>query len=188
MNRRTRRLAAAGVGCVLILSLLAASAGAVTDDDPYRARYQDALRSATSDFERAVLADGEVTRAEYEEAVGRYVSCMADSGIEVGLHEQGGYYTYSFAKTQDVFTTSDRCAEGSTLLVAGLYIAQLTNPGAEDYDELIVACLIRAGLVEASYSAAQLDTDARDGTLPFDDTAPGFDACTADPTRDMAAR
>lgn len=186
--RWTRRLAAAGVGCVSALSVLAGSAGAATDDDPYRVRYEDALRSATSDFERAVLADGEVTRTEYEEAVGRYVSCMADAGIEVGLHEQGDYYSFSFAKTQDVFTTSDACAEGSTVLVAGLYVDQLTNSGAEDYDELIAACLVRAGLVEAGYSAAELDADTRDGTLPLDDTAPGFDACMANPTRDLAAR
>lgn len=176
------------VACCLAANVLAACAASPPGDDPYRARYAEALRAATSDFERAVLEDGEVTRSEYEEAVDQYVACMADAGIETGLHDEGGYYSYSFTKTPDLETTSDRCAEGTTLLVAGLYVDQLTNPGAEDYDELIVACLIRAGLAEADYSAAQFDADARDGTLPFDDTAPGFDACMANPTQDLATR
>lgn len=172
----------------LTVVVLASCATAAPDDDPYQIRYEEALRAATSDFERAVLEDGEITRAEYEEAVERYVSCMADAGVEVGLHEQGGYYTYSAAAASGFDATHDRCAEGTTLLVAGLYVDQLTNPGAEDYDELIVACLIRAGLVDPDYTAEQLTADATDQTLPLDDSSAGFHGCMANPTRDLAAR
>lgn len=176
------------LGSFLTIVALVSCATAAPDEDPYRLRYEEALRAATSDFERAVLGDGEITRAEYEEAVERYVSCMADAGIEVGLHEQGGYYTYSSAAAPGFDATHDRCAEGTTLLIAGLYVARLTNPGAEDYDELIVACLIRAGLVEADYTAERFTADATDQTLPFDDASAGFDGCMANPTLDLAAR
>ena len=176
------------LGSLFTIVVLGSCATAAPDDDPYRIRYEEALRAATSDFEKAVLEDGEITRAEYEEAVERYVSCMADAGIEVGLHEQGGYYTYSSAAAPGFDATHDGCAEGTTLLIAGLYIAQLTNPGAEDYDELIVVCLVRAGVVEADYTAEQFAADATDQTFPFDDSSADFHGCMANPTRDLAAR
>lgn len=53
---------------------------ATAPSGPYGQEISDARVSATSDFEKRALADGVVSRAEYEEAVRRQVACTNDRG------------------------------------------------------------------------------------------------------------
>lgn len=172
--------------CCLV-GAITALAGCSQDvpQSPYAARYEEALRSATSDFEKKVLADGEVTRAEYDEANALYVRCMGDSGITVKLLEQGGYTVYSRQKTPGGDEIDTRCSEGTISLVAGLYVDQLTNPSDEDIDTLTVACLVRAGLVDETYTPERFADEAHSKAFTFDSSAPAFDACMSNPSQGM---
>lgn len=174
-------------GLVAGLGLLVGCSSGPGSDDPYADRCAEALNQATSDFERAVLADGTITRAEYEEAVSRYADCMDGAGFPVTLVEQHGYYVYDFSAAPGLDAADERCAEGNTIIVAGLYIDQLMNPGADDALSLIVRCFIHAGLVDDEYTPEQFMIDATDQTLPFDDTSPAFDLCMANPSRGLGA-
>ena len=61
--------------CVLTTAIAGAGcSGPATATNPYSEDFRQAKEFATSDFERAVLEDGEITRAEYEEAMQRYVA------------------------------------------------------------------------------------------------------------------
>lgn len=175
------------VGLLVGVGLLGGCSSETDLDHPYADRYAEALNRATSDFERSVLADGTITRAEYEEAVSRYVTCMTETGFAVTLEEQHGYYVYSYHDAPGLDAADARCVEGNTAVIAGLYVDQLTNPGADDIDTLIVACLVREGLVDSDYTTEQFAGDATSGALPFDDTAPAFDSCMANPSRGLGA-
>lgn len=179
--------AALAVGVLVGISLLVGCSSEPASDHPYADRYAEALSQATSDFERAVLADGTITRAEYEEAVSRYVDCMDGAGFAVTLVEQHGYYVFEFSAAPGLEAADTRCTEGNTFFVAGLYIDQLTNPAADDVDTLSVRCFIHAGLVDDEYTPEQFMVDAKNQTLPFDDTSPAFDLCMANPTRGLGA-
>lgn len=180
---RGRALTGASLALAAILGCSAES----PEDGPYSARFAEAMQQATSDFEREVLADGVVTRAEYEEAVERYVECMADVGIKVTLIDQEGYYVYSFAQTPGLDAADIECMRGTTLLVSGLYTDPLKNPGNDDYDEIVVACLKRAGVVDERYTATQFASDSVDHTLPVDDEDPALSRCMANPSSDLPA-
>lgn len=124
---------------------------------PYAEDFRQAKDLATSDFERAVLKDGKVSRSEYEEAMQRFVSCVRDGGGSVELSDQSGYYIYNVVGDTDLYDEiSDGCSQGSTVLIEPLYVDTLTNPDKIDSDEAIARCYVAAGLVRAPFSAQDL--------------------------------
>lgn len=183
-----RAMSSSAAGAAIAALVLASGNGPwakeAPTENPYAARYLEARQLATSDFERDALAGWPISGAEYEEAVSRYVACMDQAGFPVTLDDQHGYYSYAVASAPGVDAANDGCAEGTTMLVAGIYVDELINPRAEDVDTLVVSCLQRAGLVSVAYSPERLGRDLTDAALPFDDTEPVFDACMAHPTRD----
>lgn len=157
-------------------------------DGPYKAQILQARQQATSDFQREVLADGVITKAEFDEAVQRYVKCMADKGVDATPYDMGGgYYGYAVSSdSNDQFQRfSDACHEGTTALIEDLYIQMLTNPSGGNIDDAIAACLIRKGLVDATFTGAELrrlySADPRGKNMPFDTNDPEARACTINP-------
>jgi len=143
----TTVIAGVGVGC----------SGQPPTSDPYVEDFRQAKELATSDFERAVLEDGKVTRSEYEEAMQRYVSCISDGGGSVTLKEQGGYYVYQISGSIEHYDQiSEGCARDTTVLIEPLYVDVLTNPDKLDPDEALARCYVAAGLVETPFGAQDL--------------------------------
>lgn len=133
---------------------------------PYAERIEAARGQVTSAFEKNVLADGEINRAEYEEAVQRFLSCTDAQNIKVEVEDQEGYYIYSSASDPEEF---DRvyaiCAPGTVDVIAGLYTDMLVNPTNGDLDTMTAACFVRAGLVNEPFTAADFrDLLSRSGT------------------------
>lgn len=133
----------------------------------------------TSDFERAVLEDGKVTREEYEEAMQRYVSCISDRGGSVELTDQNGYYVYEISGNVAHYDQiSGECSMGTNNLIEPLYVDTLRNPEKLDPDEALARCYIAAGLVEAPFNAQDLGdlmaaagADPRSSGTPIDPVA-----------------
>lgn len=155
---------------------------------PYRAQIVQARQQAASDFQRDVLADGTITKAEYDEAVNRYVQCLGDKGVAVTAADNGGgYYQYAVASGQDAKFQqwSDPCAKGTTDLIEDLYIQMLTNPSGGDIDDAVAACLVRKGLVDKSFTGSELKrlnaADPRGENLPYDSADPEAIACETNP-------
>lgn len=156
--------ARAGVaGAALLLTALSACAPAAGEADvapAYEVEFEQARQAASSDFERDVLADSRITRMEYQEAVDRYVQCLRDSGLDASTEMQAdGMYGYSIAYpagTREASDAETACAIGTTILIETLYGSILTNPGNEDWPQLIVDCLVRNGIVGEGYSKADL--------------------------------
>lgn len=182
----SRLCAATLIGLVTLGLTGCASDVEGVDWGPHAERYEELRHLVTSEFEREVLADGTITRGEYEEAVDRYVTCMGDAGFDVTTVDQGGYFVYEMASAPGLDEADERCKVGRTLVIANLYIEQLTNPENVDYDVLTVDCFLRAGLVDETYTAEQFDADARAGSLPVDEDDPAFHRCMANPSHDLA--
>ncbi len=153
--RSERQVCSRGAWALLGVLLLAGCSGgpeAVTG--PYAERIEAARAQATSAFEREALADGEVSREEYEEAVQRFLACAAEQDILVEVEDQAGYYIYSSKAEPDDF---DRvygvCAPGTVGILAGLYTDMLVNPTNGDPDTVTASCFVRAGLVTEPFTA-----------------------------------
>lgn len=149
---------------------LAGCSGDPSPSDPYSGRVDQALESATTAFERDVLADRQISRAEYEEAVGRYVDCLESHGARVDVRDQLGYYVYDVSGTEHIAIVDEHgeeCAIGTTVLVEALYVDRMMNPGNIDPLQNIADCLGEKGLVPQSFTREQL-AGLLDGTKGTD--------------------
>lgn len=168
-----------------------------TNTSAYTAQFEQARQLATSDFEREVLADDKITRAEYEEAWQRFSSCLEAQGININLVDQGGFYIFGIpVDASDAFDQVEAgCAEGTTAIINPLYIELLRNPANENEDELIVACLIESGLADPSFTVEQWEELRQGGSRvdggnvvqgsadwPFDNEDPRYGACLRNPS------
>lgn len=150
---------------------------------PYAEDFRQAKELATSDFERAVLKDGKISRSEYEEAMQRFVSCVRDGGGSVELNDQNGYYIYNVSGDIDLYDEiSDGCSQGSTAFIEPLYVDTLTNPDKIDSDEAVARCYVAAGLVREPFSAQDLrDLMAAAGVESFSDAPTDSSSTPIDP-------
>lgn len=135
------------------------------EPSPYASWFEDAQRQATSQFEKDALADGEISRAEYEEAMQRYVACIADNGSNVELEDQTGYYIYVISGDTDLYDrVADGCREGTIRFIETLFVETFTNPQNMDFDELTAQCMVALGVVNPPFTKENfLETMNRSG-------------------------
>lgn len=151
---------------------------------PYHDIILQERSNATSDFERSVLEDGEITRAEYTEATQRYVDCMTDQGLSASREDHYGVFTYridNLTPAQDKIATD--CSLGTTFIIEGLYTGILQNPQQGDPREPFVRCFIASGLVDEDYTAEDYssDTSSKRAHFPFDTEDPRYLECMYNP-------
>jgi hypothetical protein len=161
-------MASIGAVCLLL-------AGCGGDEAPkhasWAAEFAEARQNATSDFERAALADDKITAAEYEEAISRYVRCMQEKFGDPDKFSANksvdGVYTYTLmttAKTNEVDAAlQDKydaiCVKGTKAFIEYIYVDRLRYPDKGDPNKARVACLKRHKLAPESYTVDQLKVD-----------------------------
>lgn len=160
--------------------------GGATDGGSYAAMFEQARQEATSDFERQVLEDNQITRAEYEEAVQRFVKCFTDKGINVKAEDQDGFYRFSTTAADDARFQQEEgtCAEGTVALIEPLYIQTQQNPNNQDMSQLTADCLVNTGLADPSFDGEKLDelmAQGQNAKWPFDTEDPRFPQCINNP-------
>lgn len=74
-----------------------AAGEAPTFTGPFAATYTQFYNDTSSDLVRGVLADEEVTDAEYAAMTDRFAACLADHGITFGGFDQDAGFTTSIA-------------------------------------------------------------------------------------------
>ena len=179
--------------CVLGLSLLAGCTHSTAGPNPYAAQIQTARHDATSPFERSVLSDGKITKSEYDQAVALYVRCVRSRGVNMSAQlapPLDAYYEYVVSPPRSTDqSVMNACGRGTTDLVGDLYVQLVENPQKVDLDTLTVRCLIRRGVVPATYTRADWERDQANDLrgAPFrpDDPkiATSFDACMEAPSK-----
>ncbi len=147
---------------------------------PWGPELKSAYESATDPAVKAALADGKITRAEYDAAVQRYVACVADKGVTITPQNQNGLYQYEAVAG----AATDAAVKACTPVIQtieSLYSDILRNPEHRNYNDVMVECLQRAGLVGRDYTGEQYKSDMAAGTQPFDMNDPAVGKCLANP-------
>jgi len=165
-----------------------ASAPIADSDDPWAGEFADAYRRATTDFERAALADGRITDGEFAEMSNAFAECLTERGVTFGGFKPGGSFEFvpgPSMSSDDANDITDECSARTGLDTIGyLYFAQQRNPQNEDDATLVSECLVRKRAVAPGYSARDYQRDSPTGTHPFLDKKSGetaLIACEADP-------
>ncbi|MDR0284388.1 MAG: hypothetical protein LBI33_05790 [Propionibacteriaceae bacterium] len=136
-----------------------------------------------TDFERQVLSDYQVSDAEYAEAQGRYVGCMADQGWTVTISDNG--YTISAAPGSHARetvpqSTVDSCMKGSLFYIEPIYLGLRDNPQGLSLSEQIRACFEANGVPDGvGLTSEQFDQLVADPA--FVASTPRGELCVWDP-------
>lgn len=181
------RSAALAATAALALALTACGSGGVTGGDgapsfsgPHAESFARAYENAQTDFQREVIAKGEITRADYEEAWSRLRECAQDAGLQAGVVDEGGLYTLTTSGQADQ-AALDECTERTTFGIDALYLATHRNPENRDELELLVECLQRAGLVGPEYTVQRLREENSSSQFSYPTDDPAALACLNDP-------
>lgn len=156
---------------------------------PYFDEVVAAGKAAKSDFERSVLSDGVITRAEYEESVQKLVACAEARGVTIAPSRQGAMYVYEVRTSAISDTVMTQCSVGTTQVIESFYSQMTRNPTKGDEDALVASCLARSGLAEAGYTKTQYLAERnalkRGGVLvpkwSFDGNDPRLSECELNP-------
>lgn len=143
---------------------------------PWSDLFELTYSQATSDEERLALEDGVITAQEYAYFQDRIVECL--SGLSVTAHFNGDHdleYSNPSGVSQDAIRD---CNADNGIRVLILRDAIVRNPSHLDGDEIMVSCLERVGVVDASYSAQDFATGVDIDEIA---TTEGFTGCEADP-------
>ncbi|MDR1078342.1 MAG: hypothetical protein LBL55_06745 [Propionibacteriaceae bacterium] len=140
-------------------------------------------RDDLSDFERDVFtraaATGRIDPADYEEAHLRESRCMKDAGYELTYTKRNnGLYlldsVIGLPSVEAFDEQSSICSDGILAHVEAYFSLQQNNPDLlADNREVVVRCLVKAGLVPSSYGVEDfqrdfVEWDDDSDIIPFD--------------------
>lgn len=132
----------------------------------------EASRKDLDDFERDVLnravKTGRIDPADYEAAHDKYLECMANAGYdEHDTKMPDGLYKSSETMDSNIdskqwFKQSVTCSDHTTGIIEGLFRDQQDNPERyKDPGILAAQCLMDAGIVDKTYTAAKFNESAQ---------------------------
>ena len=132
----------------------------------------EASRKDLDDFERDVLnravKTGRIDPADYEAAHDKYLECMANAGYdEHDTKMPDGLYKSSETMDPNIdskqwFKQSVTCSDHTTEIIEGLFRDQQDNPERyKDPGILAAQCLMDAGIVDKTYTAAKFNESAQ---------------------------
>ncbi|MGL5828211.1 MAG: hypothetical protein ACRC0L_01420 [Angustibacter sp.] len=182
--RGLRWRAATAISLAISGGVLAGCSAAKEPELPRSKYYSDILQAAKttdSDFQRVMLEDGVVTRAEYEEAMTATGNCMSKRGYELGKTLQDGIYILSIVASDAAEKALDQCTAQYSGEVAGFFQGQVSNPERRDFIEDLVSCLIHSKVAPPSYTPREylVDMDRGFKDSPLKIGSPAEKECTA---------
>lgn len=174
---------------VLAAMILAALAGCAPEGTldvtgPWASEFEYAHEQSSNSFVEAAIADGAITDDEYAETIERLRACLDAVGITLTV--TGHSLQYDPGDDPDrAHANFTRCSgEAGEDYIGWLYNGIRRNPENLNESDIVVACLIKEGLVDPGYSSADYERDSQSHRFPFtdDDTAqPTYERCLDDP-------
>ncbi len=159
-----------------------------TFETPWAAEFTEAYLGSTSDVQRTVLEDGEITEEEADMLEDELRDCLTDQGFtDITFHGAGAFGERPPAdmtneEHYEVLLACQEASWGSTAADAYyLYYRIARNPDHQDETAIMAKCLIRQGLVTETYTADDYAEDAATDEYPFDTSATKFQACLLSP-------
>jgi len=128
----------------------------------YHAEFEQAKSGNNSPYVAEMLADDQITDAEFTEAQAKVVTCLKELGWDaswapndVGLLDQ-----LSIATSADVSTTLPdvlSCKAQWLGVAESLYWSVKNNPNNDDFNGLVAACLVRVGFAPRGFTGKDLE-------------------------------
>jgi hypothetical protein len=157
--------------------------GAGQKDDPYAAEFEIA-RQQTDDPELLkILADDEVTDAEYTQVQQLDIECVAEKGVKAWVDEEGySHYenTGNRIPGEQFKAIVEECNERFTDLVGILYYGPRDNPDNTSGIEMLLKCFKKFHVVDDSMTVDQLYS-ADWNNPPWDRLSGDAYGCQQDP-------
>jgi hypothetical protein len=185
-SMRARRGAAAT--CLLPLLVTGCSAAPSSSENPrgsiedgvpgWEGEFASVREQATTPLEREILADDLITDEERIAAEDAFATCAARYGFEAFDFLPGGGYSLDGPFTGDG-PAGLRVCERSFDHTSGLHWWVKRNPEGVAEADIMLPCLVRAGVVDTGFSAAEYRASLGDGGLDVGTSE--FRACNADP-------
>lgn len=166
-----RRLAIASLFAVTLTS--GCSAPSLGAEQAWAAEFDEARQIYPAAFPQAAFADNHISDAELQEAKQRFISCMDAAGFPGTTFDERGIRSIpNLGQTDAQYAEADNACDDETGLMMILYLHKepRQNPDNIDWGILIADCLVRKGVVEAGFSAAdynaatdRMEADAASG-------------------------
>lgn len=165
------------------------AAAVPTFSGPWAAEFADAYRSTHDPVAHRVLADETITDQDYSEISDSFVACLKGRGFTAAIDDAYGRFTITDGDGDDprVRAALRECSPGFDA-VSGLRAQMLRNPQHRDENEIVVACLIAAGLVDKGYTAADYEREISTERFSFDADGSAATDCFRDPLRTDVGR
>lgn len=147
-----------------------------SSDGPWAELFETTYTQATSDDERAALADGTIDAEEYAFFQSAILDCLEGLGVEGNFNADGSLdYTAPPGASREAIRD---CNADNGIRVLVLHDSILRNPTHRDESEIMLECLQRTEVVGTAYTRADLDAGVDLDELAAD---PDFAGCAADP-------
>ncbi|QTX03531.1 hypothetical protein [Agromyces archimandritae] len=157
-------------------------------DGPYASEFRDAWTNYGNPFVHGVIADEEISDAEFAEILARLTTCVEGAGMLVTSHDAHGYRVDMNGRGEDPEPANadlDACDMESGWFPLSIIRAQMqSNPQNEDMNEIMAACMVQNGVVADGYTAKEFARDNPERSFPFLDPKTGdraFTECQNDP-------
>ncbi len=154
---------------------------------PYASEFADLYTRASSDFARDVLADGQITDAEFAEMTSRFASCLDDQGITFhGFQPDGSLSTSVAPGGADTHSIVSECSGSSGEdVINALASIMRVNPENVAWASLMVDCLVGRGVVPQGYTVEQYEQDDASRFADFEnlpvELQEALTSCSSDP-------
>jgi hypothetical protein len=143
---------------------------------PWADLFELTYSQATTEEERAALADGVISAQEYAYFQDQIVQCLGDLNIAAHFNDDKNLeYSNPDQVPQDEIAD---CNAENGIRVITLKDTIDRNPTHLDENELVVDCLQRVGLVDGTYTSRDL---ANGVDIAEIGQTEGFSGCTTDP-------
>lgn len=172
---------AAALAAGLLMTGCTAAAPEASFSGPWAPQLDEAYRTATADIQREVLRDGTITDAEYQELMTAFEQCVTGSGLTLTWEGTDGGFTIDGGDPDKEQPILDRCTHDTEGQVTMLYREMRRNPENRDERQIMAACLVRIGLVDRAYTAADYERDFDTEPKPAFFSDPAFGRCSSDP-------
>jgi hypothetical protein len=121
---------------------------------PWAAEFRSAFRRASNPVAKEILADGQITLAEYRMLGDEMVSCLADQGAANGRYSTSGTVGFeepaNGAGPDAVMNFCSAIVDWDSIV--DLWLLTRSNPNREDVDSMIAGCVVRMGLRPEGYT------------------------------------
>lgn len=150
---------------------------------PWKASFEQAYKETTSDAQRKILEDEEITEEEISSLFESLRSCLYMHGYSDFSYESDTTYSVRMPEgmsREDTERIDVECNNSTVGTVDIVYNNLRKNPEAENHGDLMASCLARLELAPEGYTGAQYYRDSPD-KYPFDSDDPRFGKCISDP-------